>query len=292
MIKPEQHIIVVSGATGQQGGAVARHLLKRGFRVRALTRNPEQEKAEALARRGAEVVKANLHDRASLDRPLSGAYGAYSVQTFFEEGVESEIRQGKIFADAAKGAGIKHVVYSSVIGADRQTGIPHFESKWEIEEHIRKLGLPATILRPVSFMENWAFSKEAILNEGKFALPLDSGTSLHQIAVDDIGYFAGVAFADPEKWIGQSIELAGDKLTMAQTAETFSRLIGKQVHYEQLPWKTFEEQAGKELTSMYRWFEEYNIDAKIAPLYEIHPRLLRLEPFLKNQKWLRRELNN
>ena len=161
-------LIVVTGATGQQGGATARHLLAQGWRVRAFVRDPIKPAAQELAAKGAELVQGDLDDRASLDRALSGAYGAFSVQTFMgPEGPIGEARQGMVLADAAKAAGIQHLVYTSVGGAERKSGLPHFESKWQIEEHIRSLGLPATILRPVFFMENlrspWMGPRDGVL---------------------------------------------------------------------------------------------------------------------------------
>ncbi|MGH8127700.1 MAG: NmrA/HSCARG family protein [Gammaproteobacteria bacterium] len=281
---PATRTILVSGATGQQGSAVARHLLDKGFQVRVLTRDPEQEIARALAARGAEIVAGNFDDRESLDRALDGAYGAYSVQNFGKSGVEGEIRQGKAFAEAARDAGIEHFVYSSVGGAERGTGIAHFDSKWEIEEHIRKLGLPATILRPVFFMDNWMNFKDAIVG-GKLPQPLDPGTPLQQIAVDDIGAFAALAFANPDQWIGRATEIAGDDLTMTEIAETFGRVLGCKVEYVQVPWGAFEEQAGGEMVSMYRWFQSDGYEAEIKALRKEYPQLTRLEPFLRARDW-------
>lgn len=282
--RPEQYTILVSGATGQQGGAVARHLLDRGFRVRALTRNSEQEAARKLAEGGAEVVEGDFLDRPSLDRALDGAYGAFSVQNFWTAGAEGEIRQGKAFADAAADAGVEHFVYSSVGSAHRDTGIVHFDSKWEIEEYIRDLDLPATILRPVFFMENWAGFKDAI-QSGTLALPLSPDTTLQQIAVDDVGAFAAMAFADPDEWIGREIDLAGDEPSMRETAATFTRVTGHEVRYRRMPWADFEDQAGEESAVMFRWFEEVGYEADIEELREMHPELKRLEPFLREHGW-------
>jgi uncharacterized protein YbjT (DUF2867 family) len=282
---PHQHIILVSGATGQQGGAVARHLLRHGFQVRALTRRLEQAAARALADQGAQVVQGDFEDRASLARALEGAYGAYSVQDVATAGVEREIAQGKAFADAARDAHVKHLVYSSVGAAERNTGIPHFDSKWEIEEHIRSLGLSATILRPVFFMNNWAGLKDAILG-GKLPQPLGPETVLQQIAVDDIGAFAALAFANPDDWIGRAIEIAGDEATMTQAAETFSAVLGRKVEYVQVPWEAFRKQAGEEFTVMYRWFESDGYKADIEALRKMHPAMKRLKAFLREQDWI------
>ena len=286
MTNLNERLILVSGATGQQGGAVARHLLREGVQVRALTRDSDQEAARALTDAGAEVVEGSFNDRASLDRALDGAYGAFSVQNFWTAGgPDGEVRQGTAFADAANDAGVEHFVYSSVGGAEKDTGIPHFDSKWEIEEHIRSLGLPATVLRPVYFMENWSqFTGDAI-REGQLPQPLSPDTSLQQVTVDDVGAFAALAFSNSDDWIGRAVELAGDELTMTETAETFSRVLGRDVEHVQVPWDAFEEQAGEEMTVMYRWFEDVGYDADIEALRETHPGLQRLEPFLREHGW-------
>jgi uncharacterized protein YbjT (DUF2867 family) len=145
----------VCGATGNQGGAVARSLLDRGFRVCGLTRDPEKPEAQVLTEQGAEVVQGDMEDRSAMDRVLEGTYGVFSVQNFWEVGYDREVQQGKTVADAAKAAGVEHFVYSSVGSAHRQTGIPHFDSKLEVEEYVRQIELPYTILRPVFFMQNW-----------------------------------------------------------------------------------------------------------------------------------------
>ena len=164
--------VLVCGATGNQGGAVARSLLERGFSVRALSRNPDKPAARTLAGRGAEIVRGDLEDRSSLDRALDGIHGVFSVQNYFEAGYDGEVRQGKALADAAKEAGVEHFVYSSVGSTYRNTGIPQFESKWEVEGHVREVSLPYTILRPVGFMQNWEWMRDQILS-GTLAQPLD-----------------------------------------------------------------------------------------------------------------------
>jgi uncharacterized protein YbjT (DUF2867 family) len=147
--------ILVTGATGNQGGAIARHLLQRGnFKVRAFVRDPNKPAAQALKQAGAELVAGDLNDQTSLDRALQEAYGVFSIQNF-QAGLDTEIRQGRMVADAAKAAGVQHFVYSSVGSAERNTGIPHFDSKFQVEEYIRSIALPHTILRPVFFFYNY-----------------------------------------------------------------------------------------------------------------------------------------
>ena len=239
--------VLVTGATGRQGGAVARNLLGRGFRVRVLTRDPQKPSARSLAERGAEVVRGDLEDRSSVDLALEGVYGVFSVQNPLEAGMESEIRQGKTLADAAKAAGVEHLVYSSMGSSHRVTGIPTFESKWEVEEHIRGTGLPYTVLRPVFFMQNWEKMRDQIL-AGTLAQPLDPDKPLQQISTEDIGAFAAMAFDDPDRWIGREMDIAGDELTMVQMAQTFGRVIGRKVDYYQIPWEQFREAMGEVVT--------------------------------------------
>ena len=149
--------VLITGATGKQGGAVARHLAGKGFKIRAMTRNVDSDAARSLAAAGAEIVKGDLDDAASIEAALTGAWGAFAVQNTWEAGVEGEEAQGKRFATVARQVGVQHFVYSSVGSAHRQTGIPHFENKWRIEQTVRGLGFPSwTIIRPVFFMENLA----------------------------------------------------------------------------------------------------------------------------------------
>jgi uncharacterized protein YbjT (DUF2867 family) len=284
--------ILVTGATGQQGGAVARELLKQpGFAVRALTRDPAKPAARALAQAGAEVIRGNLDDPASVRSGLEGACGVFSVQNFMETGYDREIRQGKLLADAAKSAGVQHFVYTSVVSADRQTGLPHFESKWQIEQHIGHGGLSHTILRPAFFMQNWfSYLREPILN-GTLPLPLNPQTTLQEISVDDIGAFAARAFQNPIKWHGRTIELAGEELTMVRVAELLTRAVGRPVKYIQVPWEQFQRGAGEEMTEMYRWFNDVGYHVDIAALRKEYPNLSRLEKVLSQQDWLGSEIS-
>src|SRR5919112_693560 len=265
-----ERLILVCGATGKQGGAVARSLLDRGFRVRALTRDPQKPEAQALTEQGAEVVQGDMEDRSSMERALEGAYGIFSVQNFGEAGYDGEVQQGKTVADAAKAAGVEHFVYSSVGSAHRQTGIPHFESKWEVENHVRELDLPYTILRPTFFMQNWEWTREMVLG-GTLAQPLDPDKPFQQVAVEDVGAFAAIAFENPARWVGREVDLAGDEQTMPEIAETFGRVIGREVSYYQVPWDQFEEQMGYE--------------ADIAALQQEYPELTTFERYLRAHGW-------
>jgi uncharacterized protein YbjT (DUF2867 family) len=244
------------------------------------------EKAEAreLPDLGAEVVSGDLEDRSSIERVLEGVHGVFSVQQFMEVGVEGEVRQGVQLADAAKEAGVEHYVYTSVGSAHRDTAIPHFDSKYEVEEHVRASGVPYTVLRPVFFMQNWEYMREPILG-GTLHQPLDPDKPFQMVAVEDIGVFAAMAFENPEEWVGREVDLAGDELTMPEIADTFSRVIGCQVDYFQTPWDQFEEQMGEEYAVMYRWFDEYGYEADIAGLRKEHPGLVSFEQYLSTHGW-------
>jgi uncharacterized protein YbjT (DUF2867 family) len=277
--------VLVVGSTGQQGGATARSLLKRGFAVRALTRDPEKPEARELAGRGAELARGDLDDRSSVEGALEGVHGVFSVQNFWETGYEREIEQGKRLVDAAKDAGVEHFVYSSVGSAHWETGIAHFDSKAKVEDYLRGSGMPYTILRPVYFMQNWEmFGRDQILG-GTLAQPLDPDRPLQMLDAEDIGVFAAMAFENPEGWIGREVDLAGDEMTMPEVAATFSRVIGREVGYYQVPWDQFEEAAGEEAAVMYRWFNDHGYEADIAALREEHPGLVTFERYLRTHGW-------
>ena len=284
-----ERLILVCGATGNQGGAVARSLLDRGFQVRALTRDPQKPEAQALAEGGAEVVQGDMEDRSDMERVLEGVYGIFSVQNFWETGYEREVQQGKTVADAIKEARVQHCVYSSVGSAHRETGIPHFDSKWEVEEHLRELDLPYTVLRPVFFMQNWEMMREPILG-GTLPQPLDPDKPFQHVAVEDIGAFAVIAFEHPDEWIGREVDIAGDEQTMPEIAETFGRVIGREVDYYQVPWDQFEEQMGEEFAVMYRWFNDVGYEADIDTLRREYPELTTFERYLRSHGWEGAEL--
>lgn len=281
--KKANKAILVTGATGHQGGAALRELRRHGFSVRAVTRNPDQPKARALIGPGVEVVRADLNDQASLVRSLDGMFGAYSVETWHDSSLEGEVSQGVNMADAAKRSDIKHFVYSSVASADQRTGIPHFDTKARVEDHIRATGLHYTILRPTFFMENWLGMREPI-EKGELRQPLSPGTRLQMIAVQDIGRFVALAFEKPGRWQDRALELAGDELSMSELAQAFSRASGREVRYVQIPWDQFEQQAGKETATMYRWFEETGYHVDIGAVRQENPQLMTFDHWL-NQSW-------
>lgn len=286
-----QKTVLVTGATGKQGGAVIRHLLHKGWRLRALTRNPNSTAAQNLEINGVEVMQGDLEEPASLERAVYGVHGVYSVQDFWAVGAKREVQQGKNVADAAKKASVKHFVYSSVGGAERNTGIPHWESKWEIEKYIRSLGLPATILRPVAFMEGYYIDQvEVGILKGKLVDPIRPDKPYQTIATDDIGAFVALAFDRPGQFIGKELEIAGSELTNPEAAKVFSRVLGKSVRFKKLPLPIVRLVLGKEFHSMFRWFNEAGFKADIPGLRRAYPevQLQTLEEWLRNEGWHKR----
>ena len=284
----EQKPVLVTGATGRQGGAVLRHLLEQGRPVRALTRRPDSPAARALAAVGVEIAVGDMDDRASLERAMGGVHGVYSVQDFWSSGAEREVRQGINVADAVGAAGVAHLVYSSVGGAERNSGIDHWQTKWQIEQHIRALGLPATMLRPAAFMENYYIpAVEKALLKGRLVDPIRAGTPYQTIATDDIGKFAALAFEQPGRFIGAAVEIAGSELTNQAAAEVFSRVLSRRVTFRRLPMPVVRVALGREFYQMFRWFNAGGFQADITALRRDYPqlRLRTLEDWLREEGW-------
>jgi uncharacterized protein YbjT (DUF2867 family) len=278
--------IVVMGATGQQGGAAARHLRKNGWRVRALVRDPNKDAAQTLWRQGVELAKGDMQDRRSLDTALHGAYGVFSVQNYWlpEVGFEGEVRQGKLVADAAKAAGVKHFVYSSVGAAHRGEGQKHFESKALIEEHIKALGLPYTILRPVFFMDNANFQRAAISNGMYVGMGLPPDKTIQMIGADDIGGIAAVVFANPQTYLGKTLEIAGDQVTESQFVAVLGRVVGRPVRLVPPQMPAGQEPSPEQLAG-FRFFSGKAYDADIAAVRRMYPSLRDLEHYLRDTGW-------
>jgi uncharacterized protein YbjT (DUF2867 family) len=224
---------------------------------------------------------------------MEGMHGVFLVLTMMigprisPAGVVAEERRGKLVAELAGEAGIEHLVYSSLSGADARTGIPYYESKARIEEHIHTLGLPATILRPVSFMDNFATYGRPILRDGELVVNLAVRPELPMklIAVHDIGVFAAIAFDRPDRFLGRTVEIAGDALTPPEIAETFGRVRGLPARLRQTPIeeiRAFDEH----LAQMFTFFNEHPSEpADLTRLRAEHPGLMRLETWLRTTGW-------
>jgi uncharacterized protein YbjT (DUF2867 family) len=244
---------LVTGATGKQGGAVAHLLLEHGRSVRALTRHPDSPAARALAERGAEIVKGDLTDRVAMDAAIKGTDAVFLVTTPYGSSPAEETKQGVTVADVAKAAGA-YVVFTSVSNADRDTGIPHFDSKFEVEKHLRAIGAQAAIIAPVYFMENLFFTRDQ-LKKGVYAVPLPPNRKLAQIAVADIAAVAVAALEDPSRYAGKRYDLAGDELSGEECARALSNAAGRPFQYFQVPLDVIRKARGEDGVIMYKWFE-------------------------------------
>ena len=255
--------VLVTGVTGQQGGAVVDALLSGEYgtyEVYGMTRDTESDRAAALAGRGVHVVAGDMNDRASLDAALEGMDSAYLVTTFFEEGPEQEAAQGRRFVDACIDADVGFVVYSSVAGADTAP-LDHFASKARVEESLAASGLEWFVVRPAYFMQNFGWQAESA-REGRLALPLGADVSLAVVDVGDIGRTVAMAFADSERWAGAVVEIAGDERTLEEFAAAFAATLGHDVTAVHLSDDEYRPGAGDELADMYAWFNAggYEID--------------------------------
>jgi uncharacterized protein YbjT (DUF2867 family) len=257
-----ERTVLITGATGKQGGAVARELSARGWSLRALTRKPDSDAAKALAKQGVQIVTGDLDDQASLKKALQGAWGVWAVQSPFEVGVEREEEQGQRLAKLAREAGVHHYVYTSVGSAHRKTGIPHFESKFHIEETVRGLGFPShVIIRPVYFMENLASPWS--LQGDKLMAGLKPTTSVQMIAVEDIGKYGALAFERAGELNRAEIDIAGDAATMPAAAAVLSEAMGKRIEFVPLPIEGVRQRSA-DVALMLEWFERVGYDADIA----------------------------
>jgi len=282
MSKP---IILVVGATGQQGGAVVDELLKSGrFTPRALTRNPDSPSAKRLKDRGAEVFKGSFTDSETIQRGCAGVAGAFLVTTNqVKGGAEAETEQGRLFVDAAKKAGLPFLVFSSVEGAERNTKIPHFDSKYKVEKYIEEADIPHTIIRPVAFSENLPkvgrFARFMVL--GLFDAAL-RGKKIQVVSVKDIAWFAARAFEDPEKYKGRAIPLAEDEVTVSQMQDAYGSVTGVR------PWKAWLPRLilrllPYDVRMMFWWFHSHGYKANIAALREEHTGLIDFKTYVASQ---------
>jgi uncharacterized protein YbjT (DUF2867 family) len=277
--------VVVTGSTGKQGGAVARGLLERGHEVRAVTRDPNSSQAKSLANAGATLVAASLEDTEAITKALEGATSLFAMTMPFEGGTQAEIRQGVAAADAAKAAGV-HLVFTSVGSADRQTGVPHFDSKYEVEKHIAEIGVRATILAPAYFMENLSFAKEQ-LAKGIYAVALPLTRTLAQVAVADIGAVAVRVLEDAGRFTGKRFDLASDELTGNDVVAILSRVTGRPIAYYQVPLDVIRQRMGEDAARMYEWFDRVGYTADRAALRREFPDVAfhDFESWAKTQDW-------
>lgn len=296
--KSERDILVV-GATGNQGGAVARKLRERGYKVRALCRDLESPAARALASMGVNLHLGDLEEQASIDSAVEGAYGVFGIQNFWQGfpatklGTEGEIRQGKNLLDAARKAGVQHFIQSTGGGVTVAPELAVNQGKLAVEQYARTIGIPLTVMRPVFFMENFdnpAWGMPQSLQNGRLDLPFHPDTRLMMCAVADLAAFVAIAFDQPDEFIGCSFDVASDEMTMRDIASTFTRVMGRPVAFTGDP-------AGldalaemdADLAGIFR-FEifERGFRAFLPGLRALHPGLSQLEEYLRQKGWANR----
>ena len=279
-------VIVVTGATGRQGGAVARHLLSDDWPVRAVTRTPGGPAARALAALGADVVQADMMNKSDLMRAFRDAYGVYSVQNFMPGGTDAEIVQGKNVADAAKATGVQHIVYGSAGTGATDTGIPSWNSKLAVEAYSKALGLPLTVLRPMAFME--------LMTDKGFFPPVSTWSLMPKlmgqdrpigwISVDDLGGIAARAFAEPARFIGAELRLAADVQSIAQCRQIWSNLYGRPPRRFPMPVWMFRRFVGSDLITMWCWLRTGQVDFDPTPTRSLLPAALTVREWLVRRR--------
>jgi uncharacterized protein YbjT (DUF2867 family) len=279
-------VVAVTGATGRQGGAVARHLLSGGWRVRALTRKPDRPASRALAALGAEVVRADMGNPSELRHAFAEVYGVYSVQNFLPGGTDVEVLHGKNVADAAAAAGVRHVVYGSAGTGASDTGIGSWDSKLTIEAYLRALGMPLTVLRPMAFMELMA-DKDFFPPVSTWSLMprlMGEDQPVWWICVDDLGAIAARAFAEPDRFVGADLRLAADVQSIAQCRELWRDVYGRPPRDFPMPVWMFRRFVGDDLIAMWRWLRTARLDLDVAPVRELRPTALTVREWLVRRR--------
>jgi uncharacterized protein YbjT (DUF2867 family) len=246
-------------------------MLQKGHGVAAFTRQAQSPAAQKLANLGAQIVTGDLNERASAERAAESVDAIFAMGTPFEARIEAEIRQGNTVAEAARARG-KYLVYNSVASANQNTSIPHFESKWEVEQHIARIGAEAAIVAPVYFMENLLAFQKQRLQEGFYATPLRADLKLSYIALNDLAGFAVLTLENKERFVGKRIDVASDDLTGAQAAAILTKVLGKSIKYFQVPLEEIRKMS-EDLVKMYEWFERAGYHLDIAALHGEYPEI-------------------
>ena len=279
--------VLVFGATGQQGGAVVKALQQAGHEIIGLTRNANSEKAKALSVTGVDIREGNFHSANELVDLMKEVDTVFSLTTPFEDGPERETEQGKTTAEAAAKARVKHFVYNSVSDADKATGIPHFDSKYRVEQHIIELGLPYTIVAPVYFMDNLVspWTMEMVKN-GNISLAMPDDRALQQIAVKDIAQFVATVITRSENFIDKRINIAGDELNGNQMVEILESITGKKFLFEGYSPDVLRE-SSEDMALMLEWFDRVGYSADIEKLKKDFPevQLASFEAYARGIDW-------
>jgi uncharacterized protein YbjT (DUF2867 family) len=284
-MNPEGKTIVVVGATGRQGQQVSRQLLQRGWQVRGLTRTPTSAKAAALKQMGVQVVQANTEDIPGLRAAFENAYGVYNMQPPVSGKIEIEIRQGKNVAEAAHSAGIQHLVYGSAGPSFTKTGVEQWDSKIEVTEAMKALGLPLTTLRPMAFMELMTDSTYYPQSSTWYTMPKLAGwdTKIPWLSVQDLGAITAQVFANPEEYVGQDVRLASDVQSLAEARRTYQEIRGRAPSTFPMPLFLFKRFVGEDIPNMWRWLASHPVQLDPSQTLRIHPEAMTVRTWLQKQ---------
>lgn len=290
MVSTEGRTIAVVGATGRQGREVIRNLLEKGWKARALTRKPESKKAKALQQLGAEVIKVELDDKASLEAAFENAYGVYNMQAPVPGRIEVEIRQGRNVAEAAKRTGVRHVVYGSAGVGNQKTGIEQWDAKIEVTQAMKDLDLPLTTLRPMAFMELMSDPSYYPNTSVWYIWPRLSGSGCRIVwlSVQDLGVIAAKVFADPDEYIGRELALASDVQSLENCREIYKEVMGKYPSRFPMPMFMFEKFVGRDIPNMWRWLRTNPVSLDIRQTMSIYPQAQTVRSWLEGVKTGRR----
>jgi uncharacterized protein YbjT (DUF2867 family) len=264
--------VLVIGATGKQGGAVAELLLDHGHDVTAYVRSPESPSALALSAAGARLITGDLADSQALAGAARGVDAIFGLSVpFGSGGKDEEVAQGRFLVDAATRAEA-HLVYSSVRGAGRvaATDIDHADSKQLVEAYLRDQQVRATVMGPVYFMENALNVGFSRLTDGVLANPLSAGKPLDQVTVRDIAGLAVHAIEHPDRYVGKRIDVVSDRVTGEEAAQLLSEVLGREIPYQQMPLDQVRQWAGDEIADMFQRFEDNTDFADIEALHAAH----------------------
>ena len=281
--------ILVSGITGRQGGSVAGKLKSAGWNVKGLSRTIDSPEAKKLVNQGFEIAQGDMSNIPSLERAMRGCYGVYSVQNYWEYGREKEILFGKNMVIAARKSSIEHFVFGSCQSCDRKTGVEHFDSKFETEKEIHESGIPATIIRPVAFIENYYIRDvyKRILN-GRLSDPVSGNKPQQIVATEDIGNYVTAVFNRPNL-IGRTFDIIGDELTNLSVSEMMTEIMGFPVKFQRFPLPLVRILMGKEFYTMFSWLDKVGFNAKKDVTEKLVPEVkpMNLHDWLLKENWNR-----
>ena len=279
--------VVVTGATGSQGGAVVQNLLTRGHQVRAITRNPDSARAQRMRAAGVDVRRGDFDDSPALTAAMSGADAVFAMSTPFGTSAHTEVQQGIALIDAAHAAGVGHIVYTSATNADRNTGIPHFDSKYRVEQHLAAAGVPWTVIGPAAFMDNqitdWTLDS---LRSNEFAMPMPADRPLALIPAEDIAAFAVLTMLRRDEFAGRRIDIASDELMPAEIASVLGTVTGRPVGYREVPIE-YARGHSDDLAAMFEYFSTVGMRVDIAALRREYPEVgwTRYADWVAKQDW-------